>query len=166
MADFSIVVFYLFQVNNLFKNLKKFRSNFYHKTRLIFLRFFRRKIHDEKNAKIFAFSFFIVKSLVQLSISHPRCVILRHILENFFRLLNSVDDTWKKTEHFEHFHFSWYKSIRRVATIFYHLLIDIFKVFNFFVNVNIFWTIAIEETYLFIIFFAEIELIWNLKKIL
>ena len=60
MADFSIVVFYLFQVNNLFKNLKKFRSNFYHKTRLIFLRFFRRKIRDEKKMQKFLHLVFLL----------------------------------------------------------------------------------------------------------
>ena len=134
----------------------------------------------------------------------------------------------KKTENIKNFHFSGYRSIRRVAAIFHHLspvkakyisdmynfltqkyifrrhwnicqiyfreyisflsrkyMQNIFQLYNFlrkyilyilrdmrlidtflrysifFGNVNIFWTISINETHLFIRFFAEIEFIKN-----
>ena len=72
-----------------------------------------------------------------------------------------VNTSQKKSLNFN-FHSSCYKSIRRVTDIFHYLLIDTFLKYSiFFVNVNIFWTIPINKTDLFIRFFAEIELIKN-----
>ena len=77
----------------------------------------------------------------------------KRILE-FFQGFKQCGRKLKKKENFGNFYFSWYKSISRVTAIFNHLLIDTFLKYTiFFVNVNIFSTIAINETHLFIRFF-------------
>ena len=72
----------------------------------------------KKITNIFAFIFIIIKSLVQLSISRHTCVILGHILCTFFKF------SMRKTEKFENFHSSWYKSISGSCLI--DLLVDVY----------------------------------------
>ena len=60
-----------------------------------FANFLTQNSRRTKMEKIFAFNFFIVQSLLKVSISHHKCVILRHLLQNFFRSLNNVEDLKK-----------------------------------------------------------------------